>query len=69
MMIRTAVGIAVAMGLAYMLLPAFRGWIVAAAPILLLLLCPLSMLLMMMFGMRGESGRADKAGKQNRDKG
>ncbi|MGF6708710.1 DUF2933 domain-containing protein [Pseudomonas frederiksbergensis] len=48
-MIRLGVGAAIILAAAYVLFPAFQTWIVAAAPLLLLLLCPL----MMVFCMRG----------------
>lgn len=48
-MLRLGVGAAIVLAVAYVLFPAFQTWIVAAAPLLLLLLCPL----MMVFCMRG----------------
>lgn len=48
-MVRLGVGAAIVLAVAYILFPAFQTWIVAAAPLLLLLLCPL----MMVFCMRG----------------
>lgn len=48
-LLRLGIGAVVLLGAAYVLFPSFQAWIVAAAPVLLLLLCPL----MMLFGMRG----------------
>lgn len=48
-MLRLGVGAVIILAVAYVLFPAFQTWIVAAAPLLLLLLCPL----MMVFCMRG----------------
>lgn len=45
-LIRLGIGAAVLLGAAYVLLPAFQAWIAANALILLVLLCPLSMLFM-----------------------
>ncbi|MOA55530.1 hypothetical protein D3C78_1793420 [compost metagenome] len=48
-LVRLGIGAAVLLVAAYILFPAFQDWIVAVAPVLLLLLCPL----MMVFCMRG----------------
>lgn len=47
MMIKTGVGIAVVLAIAYFSLPAARELVTASAPILLALICPLSMIFMM----------------------
>ena len=62
-MVRTGIGIGAVLVVAYFALPAFRAWIVASAPILLSLICPLSMLFMMK-GMNACNKEPDvKAGK------
>lgn len=48
-MIRLGIGAAIILVAAYALFPAFQAWIVTAAPVLPLLVCPL----MMLFCMRG----------------
>ncbi len=48
-MIRLGIGAAIVLAVAYAMFPVVQAWIVAAAPLLLLLLCPL----MMVFCMRG----------------
>lgn len=45
-LLRLGIGAAVLLGAAYVLFPAFQAWIAANALILLVLLCPLSMLFM-----------------------
>jgi hypothetical protein len=47
MMIKTGVGIAAVLAIAYATLPAARELVTASAPILLALICPLSMIFMM----------------------
>lgn len=65
-MIRTAIGLAVVSAVAYVALPAFRTWVVSAWPILLVLICPLSMLFMMgSHGSSNASGKTDKAGRSD----
>lgn len=46
-MLRVGVGLAVVFSLAYFLLPDMRTWVVASAPLLVALICPLAMLFMM----------------------
>lgn len=46
-MVQLGVGAAIILAAAYVLFPAFQVWIVAAAPVLLLLLCPLVMVFCM----------------------
>ncbi|WP_454865157.1 DUF2933 domain-containing protein [Pseudomonas rhizophila] len=48
-MFRLGVGAAIVLAVAYVLFPAFQTWIAAAAPLLLVLLCPI----VMVFCMRG----------------
>ncbi|MBI3144670.1 MAG: DUF2933 domain-containing protein [Pseudogulbenkiania sp.] len=64
-MLRTAIGFTIVLAVAYVLLPAFRSWIVSALPILLLLICPLSMLFMS--GMQRDSDTHGKTDKASRD--
>lgn len=47
MMLKIAGGLGVALGVAYFTLPAAQALILASAPILLALICPVAMLLMM----------------------
>ena len=47
MMLKTAAGLGIALAVAYFTLPAARTLILASAPILLALICPVAMLLMM----------------------
>lgn len=47
MMIKTGIGIATVLAIAYFTLPAARALVTASAPILLALICPLSMIFMM----------------------
>ncbi len=58
-------GLLVAGGVAYAALPEFRAWILAVSPVLLLLLCPLSMLfcMKMMNDKACQTSSSDKAGK------
>lgn len=46
-MLRVGVGLAVVFSIAYFLLPDMRTWLVASAPFLVALICPLAMLFMM----------------------
>lgn len=55
-MLRVGLGMLLITGIAYAALPEFRDWILASSPILLFLLCPLSLLLMMTM-MNGETSR------------
>jgi hypothetical protein len=65
-MLKVGAGMLVAAGTAYLLLPQFREMIVALAPTLLFLLCPLSMLFCMKM-MQGQNGQAcdSSTGKEN----
>ena len=47
MMVKTAVGLGVALAVAYFALPAAHAFILASAPLLVALICPVAMLLMM----------------------
>ena len=47
MMLKTAAWLGVALAVAYFTLPAARAFILASAPFLLALICPVAMLLMM----------------------
>lgn len=46
-MLKVGAGVGAVLVIAYFALPAFRTWTVGSAPILLSLICPLSMLFMM----------------------
>ena len=46
-MLKTAAALSLALAVAYFTLPAARAFILASAPILLALICPVAMLLMM----------------------
>lgn len=60
-MVRLGIGGAIILVTAYVLFPAFQTWIAANALILLLLLCPLSMLFM--GGMHKDAPAADDTRK------
>lgn len=47
MMLKTAAGLGIALAVAYFTLPAAQALILASAPVLLVLICPVTMLLMM----------------------
>lgn len=55
-MLKVGLGMLLVVGTAYAALPEFRDWILASSPILLFLLCPLSLLVMMSM-MRGETNQ------------
>ena len=57
-MLKVGAGIGAVLVIAYFSLPAFRTWIVGSAPVLLSLVCPLSMLFMMK-GMNSCSKESD----------
>ena len=67
MMIKAALGLGVAIAVAYATLPATREWIAASAPFLFFLICPLMMVFMMKGmqscdkGQKTEKDQADKA--------
>jgi len=56
-MLKVGLGMLLITGLAYLALPEFRVWILAASPTLLFLLCPISMLvcMKMMHSQNGQS--------------
>lgn len=54
MMIKIGIGTIAALTVVYFSVPAAHGWVVASAPILLALICPLSMIFMML-GMRSRN--------------
>jgi hypothetical protein len=56
-MLKTGLGMLLLAAIAYIALPDFRTWILAAAPFLLYLICPISMLfcMKMMSGQNGQS--------------
>lgn len=58
-MLSVAIGLAAAFGFAYFAVPGAREFIRAASPVLLFLLCPLSMLLMMGSMRGGNQGTAE----------
>lgn len=57
-MIKVAAGLGLILAAAYFALPAAQAWVLASAPVLLALVCPISMLLMM-FMMKGKSNAGD----------
>lgn len=56
-MLKVGLGMLLITGLAYLALPEFRVWILAASPTLLFLICPISMLvcMKMMHNQNGQS--------------
>jgi hypothetical protein len=63
-MLKVLLGVSVALGLAYLALPTFRAFILASAPVLLVLICPISMLVMMLVmgaNQRGGEAKSDEA--------
>jgi hypothetical protein len=56
-MLKVGLGMLLIAGLAYLALPEFRTWILAASPTLLFLICPVSMLVGMKM-MQGQSGQS-----------
>lgn len=62
-MIRVGVGLAVVFSLPYFLLPDMRTWLVASAPFLFALICPLAMLFMMKI-----MGSCEKKGNDGEEK-
>jgi len=54
-MIKVAAGLGIALAVAYVALPSAHAFILASAPILLALACPLAMVVMM-FAMKGMNG-------------
>ncbi len=56
-MLKVGLGMLLITGLAYLALPEFRVWILAASPTLLFLICPISMLvcMKMMHSQNGQS--------------
>jgi hypothetical protein len=65
-MLKVGLGMLVAVGTAYLLLPQFRELITALAPTLVFLLCPLSMLVGMKM-MQGQNGQACSSSAGNED--
>lgn len=67
-MLKVGLGMLFGAVIAYIALPEFRGWILAASPTLLFLLCPISMLLCMkmMHSQNGQScGKASADTKEH----
>lgn len=62
-MIKFAAGIGVVLAVAYFALPDARAWLLASAPVLLALVCPLSMGVMM-FMMKGKDSNATDSKNQ-----
>ncbi|MGX5660873.1 DUF2933 domain-containing protein [Castellaniella ginsengisoli] len=65
-MVKAALGLGVAIAVAYATMPAARGWILASVPFLFFLLCPL-MMFFMMKGMQS-CDEGQRAGKAQTDK-
>lgn len=64
-MLKTAAGLAVAAGVVYFTVPAAQAFVLASAPLLVALICPISMLIMMkMMNSNGAEARG-AAGKSN----
>lgn len=59
---KVGIGMLIVFGIAYAALPELRTWMLAAAPTLVFLLCPLSMLfaMKMMGGKQCETSRAEQ---------
>lgn len=67
-MLKVGLGMLLFAVIAYLALPEFRGWILAASPTLLFLLCPISILMCMkmMHGQNGQScGRTPADAKEH----
>ena len=62
LMIKLAGGLGMALALAYFALPGTKAFVIASAPILLALICPLTMVVAMI-AMRGNSAKADAPAK------
>ena len=62
LMIKLAGGLGVALALAYFALPGAKAFVIASAPILLALVCPLP-IVVAMIAMRGNSAKADAPAK------
>jgi hypothetical protein len=66
-MLKVGLGMLFVAALAYLALPEFRTWIVAASPTLLFLICPISMLVCMKM-MHGQNGQScGKSASDNKD--
>lgn len=63
LMIKIGAGIAIALGIAYFTLPGARALVVASAPILLSLICPLAMIFMMKNMNSGNKQQDEKSEK------
>jgi len=63
LMIKIGVGIAAVLGIAYFTLPGARALVVASAPILLSLICPLAMIFMMKGMNSGNKQQDEKSEK------
>ncbi|TAL71638.1 MAG: DUF2933 domain-containing protein [Burkholderiaceae bacterium] len=72
MMVKTAAGLGLALAAAYFALPTAHAFIVASAPFLVTLICPVAMLLMMK-GMnenkKGESAQPGESKPESGDQG
>lgn len=75
MMMKIAAGLGIGLVAAYFALPAAHAYIVASAPFLVVLICPVAMLFMMMGmngmneNMKGESAQPGKSKAGSRDQG
>lgn len=68
MMVKTAVWLGAGLAVAYFSLPKVHGFILASAPFLLVLICPVAMLIMMK-GMNGMNGnKKDESAKPGESK-
>jgi hypothetical protein len=67
-MIKVAAGLGVALVVAYVTLPSAHAFVMASAPLLLALACPLAMVVMM-FAMKGmNGGNKDENAKPDQDR-
>lgn len=62
-MIKLTAGLGVILAVAYFALPEARAWLLASSPVLLALVCPLSMLVMMSM-MKGKDNSAADSKEQ-----
>ncbi len=58
-MVKLTAGLGVILAVAYFALPEASAWLLASTPVLLALVCPVSMLAMM-FAMKGKDNAADR---------
>ncbi len=64
-MLKTAAGLAVVAGVIYFTVPAAQAYVMASLPILIVLICPISMLIMMKMMRSNGADARDAPGKSN----